>query len=151
EKQDLSPEEVSAAAQALAGTAASEEEKKAFLRALADKGETAGEIAAFARAFREVAVDAGVTAWAPRAIDVVGTGGDHARGFNISSVVVLTLASAGVPVMKHGNRGITSQCGSADLLAGLGVDLQAPAEQQRRALDQLGFVFFFAPAYHPAF
>jgi anthranilate phosphoribosyltransferase len=81
----------------------------------------------------------------------VGTGGDHAGGFNISSVVVLVLASAGVTVMKHGNRGITSKCGSADLLAALGVSLEAPPEKLRRALDELGFVFFFAPAYHPAF
>ena len=81
------------------------------------------EVAAFAAAFRGRAVDPGVGAWASRAIDIVGTGGDHAGGFNISSVVVLVLASAGVVVMKHGNRGITSRCGSADLLAAFGVDL----------------------------
>ena len=60
-------------------------------------------------------------------------------------------ASAGVTVMKHGNRGITSKCGSADVLAALGVNLEAPPEKLRRALDELGFVFFFAPAYHPTF
>lgn len=81
----------------------------------------------------------------------LGRGGDHSGGFNISSLVVLVLASAGVTVMKHGNRGITSKCGSADLLAGLGVDLEAGPEKVRRALDELGFAFFFAPAYHPAF
>src|SRR5690606_36124599 len=59
--------------------------------------------------------------------------------------------SAGVTVMKHGNRGITSKCGSADLLAALGVKLDASPEQLRRALDELGFVFFFAPGFHPAF
>jgi anthranilate phosphoribosyltransferase len=74
-----------------------------------------------------------------------------AGGFNISSMVVLTLACAGVTVMKHGNRGITSKCGSADLLADLGVDLEATPEKVRGALDQLGYAFFFAPAYHPAF
>ncbi len=147
----LTAVEVEAVAQVLAGTADSDEAKGAFLSALAAKGETAAEIAAFAVAFRTRAVDPGVQAWAARAIDIVGTGGDHAGGFNISSLVVLTLASAGVTVMKHGNRGITSKCGSADLLAGLGVNLDAPPEKLRRALDELGYVFFFAPSYHPAF
>jgi anthranilate phosphoribosyltransferase len=81
----------------------------------------------------------------------VGRGGDHAGGFNISSLVVLVLASLGVTVMKHGNRGITSKCGSADLLSALGVNLDATPEKLRRALEELGFVFFFAPAYHPTF
>jgi anthranilate phosphoribosyltransferase len=92
-----------------------------------------------------------VQVWAPQAIDVVGTGGDHAGGFNISSLVVLTLASAGVPAMKHGNRGITSKCGSADLLAALGVDLAAPPEKLQKAMGELGYVFFFAPGFHPTF
>lgn len=148
---DLTPAQVEAAAAALAGTAEPDEAKGDFLTALAKKGETPGEVAAFAVAFRERAVNPGVEAWAPRAIDIVGTGGDHAGGFNISSVVVLVLASAGVVVMKHGNRGITSRCGSADLLAALGVNLEASPEKVRQALDELGFAFFFAPAYHPTF
>lgn len=147
----LTPTQVETAASALAATAETEEAKGDFLTALARKGETAEEVAAFATAFRSRAVDPGVAVWSPRAIDIVGTGGDHAGGFNISSLVVLTLASAGVVVMKHGNRGITSKCGSADLLAGLGVNLEAPPEKLRRALDELGYVFFFAPAYHPTF
>lgn len=148
---ELSPEQVEHAAAALASGEAPDEAKVDFLSALATKGETPGEIAAFATAFRRRAIDPGVGAWAPRAIDIVGTGGDHAGGFNVSSLVVLVLACAGVPVMKHGNRGITSKCGSADLLAALGVDLEAPPEKLHRALDELGFVFFFAPAYHPTF
>ena len=148
---DLAPTEVEAAAAALAAVEVADEAKAEFLTALAAKGESAAEVAAFAEAFRTRAVDPGVEAWAPRAIDIVGTGGDHAGGFNISSLVVLVLASAGVTVMKHGNRGITSKCGSADLLAALGVDLAAPPEKIRRALDELGFAFFFAPGYHPAF
>ena len=148
---DLAPAEVERAAAALAATEESDEMKAAFLSALATKGETPVEVAAFAAAFRARALNPGVEAWAPRAIDIVGTGGDHAGGFNISSLVVLVLASAGVTVMKHGNRGITSKCGSADLLAALGVNLEAPPDQLRRALDELGFTFFFAPAYHPAF
>lgn len=147
----LAPAEAALAAAALAAADDTDEAKGEFLTAFARKGETPEELAAFANAFRARAVNPGVEAWSARAIDIVGTGGDHSGGFNISSLVVLVLASAGVVVMKHGNRGITSKCGSADLLAGLGVNLEAPPAQLRRALDELGFVFFFAPAYHPAF
>lgn len=148
---DLTADEVELAATALAASEVPDDAKVEFLSALAKKGEKPGEIAAFALAFRRRAIDPGVDAWAPRAIDIVGTGGDHAGGFNVSSLVVLVLACAGVPVMKHGNRGITSKCGSADLLSALGVDLEAEPAKLRRALDELGFVFFFAPAYHPTF
>lgn len=139
------------AAAALASADIPDDEKMAFLAALARKGETPTELAAFAAYFRTQALDPGVEEWAPRAIDVVGTGGDHAGGFNISSLVTLVLASAGVVVMKHGNRGITSKCGSADLLAALGVDLEASPGKLRGALRELGYCFFFAPAHHPAF
>lgn len=148
---ELLPAEVDLAAAALAEEGVPEAEKVDFLAALSSKGETAAEVAAFARNFRARAIDPGVAAWAGGAIDIVGTGGDHAGGFNISSMVVLVLASAGVPVMKHGNRGITSKCGSADLLSALGVKLDASPETLRLALDELGYVFFFAPGYHPAF
>jgi len=150
-RQDLTPVEVEVAASALAAGEIGDDVKADFLTALSAKGESAEELAAFARAFRARAIDPGVGEWSTRAVDIVGTGGDHAGGFNISSLVVLVLASAGVPVMKHGNRGITSKCGSADLLAGLGVDLAASPEKLRRALTELGYVFFFAPNYHPAF
>jgi anthranilate phosphoribosyltransferase len=149
--QELTPAQVEAASVILAAVEAADDEKAAFLTALSAKGESAEEVAAFARAFRARAIDPGVGEWSARALDIVGTGGDHAGGFNISSLVVLVLACAGVTVMKHGNRGITSKCGSADLLAALGVDLAAPPEKLRRALVELGFVFFFAPNYHPAF
>jgi anthranilate phosphoribosyltransferase len=148
---ELSSPEIEAAAGALADAAVVDSDKADFLRALADKGETAAELAAFATAFRARALDPGVADIAPRAIDIVGTGGDHTGAFNISSLVVLTLSCAGVPVMKHGNRGITSKCGSADLLAGLGFKIDAPPAKLRAALAELGYVFFFAPAFHPAF
>jgi anthranilate phosphoribosyltransferase len=148
---ELTPMEVESAAAALAGAAESDAAKGEFLSALAQRGETVAEVAAFAVAFRERAINPGVEAWAARAIDIVGTGGDHAGGFNISSLVVLVLACAGVTAMKHGNRGITSKCGSADLFSALGVNIEAPPATLRRALDELGFVFFFAPAYHPTF
>ena len=150
-RQELSPAEVQEAATILATPGESDEAKAAFLTALAQKGETPAEIAGFALAFRALAINPGVESLAPRAIDIVGTGGDLAGGFNISSMVVLVVASAGVPVMKHGNRGITSKSGSADLLSGLGVELAASPEKSRRALEQLGYAFYFAPNYHPAF
>lgn len=149
--QDLTPAEAAGAAGDLASADVPDSDKEAFLESLAAKGESPAEIAAFAAAFRDKAVNPEVGEWAGRAIDVVGTGGDHAGGFNISSLVTLVLASSGVIVMKHGNRGITSKCGSADLLAALGVDIEATPARSRQALEQLGFCFFFAPAYHPAF
>jgi anthranilate phosphoribosyltransferase len=150
-RNDLSNAEVQVAVALLSSTTENDENKAAFLTALSAKGETPGELAGFASAFRTLAINPGVEAWASQAIDVVGTGGDHSGGFNISSLVVLVLASAGVPVMKHGNRGITSKSGSADLLAALGVDIGASAEKSRQALSELGYAFFFAPNYHPAF
>jgi anthranilate phosphoribosyltransferase len=147
----LTPGEIHDAALALAAEAPSDDVKAAFLSALSSKGETSGELAGFARAFRELARDPGLAEWAPRAVDIVGTGGDHAGGFNVSSMVALVVACAGIPVMKHGNRGITSKCGSADLFAALGVDLDAPPEKLGRAMSALGFVFLFAPNWHPAF
>jgi anthranilate phosphoribosyltransferase len=148
---NLTPDEVTGAAAALAAEADSEDVKASFLSALAAKGETAAEVAAFARAIGALALNPGMAPWADRAVDIVGTGGDHAGGFNVSTMATLVVASAGVPVMKHGNRGITSKCGSADLFAALGVDLDAPAEKQGRAMAELGYAFFFAPAWHPAF
>ncbi len=148
---DLSTAQVEFAAGALAASSVENDTKATFLSALGSKGESPAEIAAFAQSFRRRAIDPGVSKWADTAIDIVGTGGDHAGGFNVSSMVVLVLACAGVPVMKHGNRGVTSKCGSADLLAALGVDLEASPEKLQRALGELGFVFIFAPAYHPTF
>ncbi len=151
EGRELSVAEIEVASASLAEPAVPDETKAAFLRALSDKGETAAEVAAFATAFRQRALDPGVGDLAASAIDIVGTGGDHTGAFNISSLVVLTLACAGVPVMKHGNRGITSKCGSADLLGGLGFRVDASPDKLRAALRELGYVFYFAPSFHPAF
>ena len=148
---ELTTAEVGAAVKALASADVGDAPKEAFLLALARKGETPAEVAGFALGFRRLAIDPGVGAWSARAVDIVGTGGDHAGGFNVSSLVTLVLACAGVPVMKHGNRGITSKCGSADLFAALGYRLDAPPELLRKGLEELGFIFFFAPAWHPAF
>lgn len=151
EGRELTGPEVAAAAAALAGEHAPDDAKAGFLSALSRKGETSGEIAALAAAFRALAVDPGLGDWSGRAVDIVGTGGDHAGGFNVSSMVTLVVACAGVPVMKHGNRGVTSKCGSADLFSSLGVSLDASPAKLREAMATLGYVFFFAPSWHPAF
>jgi anthranilate phosphoribosyltransferase len=138
-------------AKALADPGVPAVDKEAFLEALNKRGETAGEIAAFARTFRNLSRDPGLDQWAPQAIDVCGTGGDKSGTFNVSTTVGFILAAAGVPVIKHGNRSITSKSGSADLLEVLGIPLDADAETLKRSMDALNFVFLFAPGYHPAF
>lgn len=147
----LSRSEASSAAAALVDAAVGDEERAEFLRALAVKGETAAEIEGFASEFRGRATDPGLQDWAPRAIDVVGTGGDHAGTFNVSTAAVFVVAAAGVPVIKHGNRSVTSSCGTADLLAAAGLPLEQDSAGHARALAELGFTFLFAPAFHPAF
>lgn len=148
---DLSPAQVTEAVAALIAPEVSAAQKESFLSALATKGEKPAEVAAFAAEFREFARDPGVSQWSAEAIDIVGTGGDHAGSFNISTATSFVLAAAGVKVMKHGNRSITSKCGSADLIAAIGVPLDAPLERMQRSLAELNFCFFFAPAFHPAF
>jgi len=151
EGRDLDPGEAGEAARALASEDDDADAKRAFLVALADKGETAEEIAGLAGAFRELAVDPGVEAWRDRAIDVCGTGGDGAQTFNISTAVAFLLAAMEVPVFKHGNRSVSSRCGSADLIEALGIPLEMSPEDCRASLEALNFCFFFAPAHHPAF
>src|SRR5689334_11990259 len=128
--------------------------KADFLCHLALKGETVGEISAFAQALRERAVQPPLdAAWrnAHEILDVCGTGGDRLNTFNISTTVAVVCAAAGVPVAKHGNRAITSQAGSADVLEALGIKIDLPPAEAARSLRERNFAFFFAPNYHPAF
>ena len=118
-----------------------------FLVALRAKGETPDEIAGFAQGMREKMVPVPLSV---DAIDMCGTGGDAKGTFNISTAAAFVVAGGGVPVAKHGNRSITSQSGSADVLEALGVDLQMPPEKVGQAVDQIGIGFMFAPALHPA-
>ena len=140
-----------AAARLLSDPGLSDDDKVAYLLALADAGETAEVVAAFADTYRAMARAIDLGDLPARAIDLVGTGGDRSGSFNLSSAAALVVAALGVPVMKHGNRSITSKSGSADFLAALGVDLEASDDRLRLALREANFCFFFAPAFHPAF
>ncbi len=120
----------------------------AFLTALRMRGETVEEIAGAAEALRARVVR--FPAAFPGAIDTCGTGGDASGTLNISTLAALVAAGAGAKVAKHGNRAVSSRCGSADLLAALGIKVDASPETSARALSRAGFAFLFAPAYHPA-
>ena len=120
----------------------------AYLAALRAKGETVAEITGFARAMRQHA-----TAVQPSRrplVDTCGTGGDGAHTFNISTTAAFVVAGAGVAVAKHGNRSVSSRCGSADVLRALGVNLDIGPEDVARCIDEVGFGFLFAPKLHPA-
>ncbi len=127
--------------------------KAEFLSRLANKGETVGEISAFARELRDKSIRPPLDAEtrAREILDVCGTGGDRLNTFNISTTVALVCAAAGIAVAKHGNRAITSQAGSADVLEALGVRIDLPPAEAARSLRERNFAFFFAPDYHPAF
>jgi anthranilate phosphoribosyltransferase len=127
--------------------------KADFLAALAQKGETTEEIAAFARELRELSIVPPIDAEtrSREILDVCGTGGDRLNTFNISSTVALVVAAAGVTVAKHGNRAVTSQSGSADVLEALGIRIDLSPDEAAWSLREHGFAFFFAQKYHPAF
>jgi len=148
---DLSPAEATASALAMVDAGISDAEKEAFLLALSRKGETAAEVTGFAQTYRDLARRVDFGTWPARGIDIVGTGGDRSGSFNISSASSLIVAAAGVPVLKHGNRSVTSKSGSADFLAGLGVTLEATDAQLLKAMSEAGFCYLYAPAFHPAF
>jgi anthranilate phosphoribosyltransferase len=152
-RQPLSDAQVIEAVEALVDEAVPAATKADFLTHLARKGETVGEIAAFARALRERALAPPLDpeTRAGEILDVCGTGGDRAGTFNVSTCVALICAAAGVPVAKHGNRAVTSQAGSADVLEALGVRIELSPAEAARSLREHRFAFFFAPQFHPAF
>ena len=116
-----------------------------FLTALRMKGESIEEITGCAAAMRECCTKLPHN---KEVLDIVGTGGDEAFTFNISTVSAFVIAAAGVPVAKHGNRSVSSKCGAADVLEALGVRLDLSAEQSAQVLEQTGMCFMFAPGYH---
>jgi anthranilate phosphoribosyltransferase len=152
-RENLTDEQVALAVDQLLEAGVTDELKADFLCALARKAESAAEIAAFARELRARAVAPPIDAQtrAGTILDVCGTGGDRMNTFNISTTVALICAAAGVAVAKHGNRAVTSQSGSADVLEALGIKIELSPEEAARRLREHRFAFFFAPHYHPAF
>jgi anthranilate synthase/phosphoribosyltransferase len=128
---------------------ATEAQIGAYLMALRMKGETQDEITGSARAMRANAVHVPTNVNGDL-LDTCGTGGDKSGTFNVSTTVAFVVAGAGLPVAKHGNRAATSQCGSADVLAELGVSLDLTPEQAGQCIDEIGIGFLFAPMLHPA-
>lgn len=124
------------------------EQLAALLVLLRARGETPEQLAAIAETLLEKAIPVDIP---PGATSLVGTGGDHAGTFNISTAASLLVAACGVPVAKSGNRSVTSQCGSADVLEALGIPLDLGPDQAARCIRERGFVFLFAIVYHPAF
>ena len=118
-----------------------------FVTALRLKGETVEEIAGMARVMREKALPVKVSG---ALVDTCGTGGDGSKTFNISTTAAFVVAGAGLKVAKHGNRGMSSGCGSADVLDALGVKIDIGAPEVERCLEDIGIGFMFAPTFHPA-
>ena len=158
-RQSLSRAEArEAMAEVLAGSC-TDAQIAAFLVALHMKGETVEEIVGFAEAIRAAAIPLEVVRNSTvdvsgterdALVDTCGTGGDASGTFNISTATALVVAGAGVRVAKHGNRSVTSKCGSADVMEALGVDINLPPTQIATCLDKVGIAFLFAPAMHSA-
>ena len=147
-RDDLTEEQAAAAMEQVMAGDATPAQIAGLLVGLAMKGERPAEIVGLARTMRAHAV----ALPRPRAacFDTCGTGGDRSHTFNVSSLAAVVVAACGVEVAKHGNRSVSSRCGSADLFEALGVNLAAPPAAVERGLDEAGIAFFFAPAFHPS-
>ena len=119
-----------------------------ILTALIMKGETSDEIIGFSRGMKERALK--INADSRSLIDVCGTGADNSNSFNISTLTSFVLAGAGLKVVKHGNRSISSKCGSADLITALGIRIELNQDEVLHSLNETNFAFLFAPAFHPS-
>jgi anthranilate phosphoribosyltransferase len=148
EDEDLDESEAYKAMEAIMSGRALPVQIGSFLTALKVKGECVAEIAGCARAMRSVALTIGP--FEGPVVDTCGTGGDRKGTFNISTVSAFVAAGDGAKVAKHGNRSVTSRCGSADLLEGLGIAVDAPPELVERSVEEVGIGFLFAPSFHPA-
>ncbi len=149
----LTAEEIRAAAQELLSTTVADEPKADFLRAWATRGETAEELATLAETFLPLAQNPGVRGtWNGKPLlDCCGTGGGGLNLVNFSTCLMFVLAAIGIPVVKHGNRGVTKRSGSADVLEALGIRIDLPPGEVPRCLYEIGCAFFFAPGYHTSF
>ncbi|HHS13614.1 MAG TPA: anthranilate phosphoribosyltransferase [bacterium] len=144
----LSHQEAYSAASEMMSGAATDAQIAALLMAMKMKGESVEEISGFAHVMRDHALK--VVCASDRVVDTCGTGGDHTNTFNVSTLSALVAAGAGCPVAKHGNRSVSSRCGSADLFEALGVSIKSTPETAARSIDQTGIGFLFAPAHHAA-
>lgn len=150
---ELSEREVRVVVELLLDETICNDKKADLLRNLTKKGETAAEITYFVQACLERAVDPKLDdlEFAGPTIDVCGTGGDKLDLFNVSTTSMFVIAAGGAVVVKHGNRGVTSKSGGADVLEALGVKLEISQETFRKCLTHAGVGFMYAPAYHPSF
>ena len=149
DRRDLAESQAAELLQGLISADVPDVMKGAVLAALRTKGETGTELRGLAMAMRALAVAVVLPDGMP-ALDTCGTGGDGSGSFNVSTAAALLVASMGVPVVKHGNRSVSSRCGSADVVESLGVALRADAAHARAQLTDHGFAFLFAPNFHPA-
>lgn len=147
-REDLSEDEAALAMAEIMDGRAQPAQIAALLIALSMKGERPAEIVGFARTMRDRAVKLSRTF--EDVVDTCGTGGDRAHTFNVSTVAALAVAACGLRVAKHGNRSVSSRCGSADVFEELGVRIDAPPEVVERTLERAGIAFLFAPAFHPS-
>ena len=147
-RQDLTAEEAAAAMDDIMEGRAQPAHIAGLLLALAMKGERPSEIVGLARTMRAKATR--LSRPFDEVFDTCGTGGDRAHTFNVSTVAALVVAACGVRVAKHGNRSVSSRCGSADLFEALGVNVAAPPPAVERCLAEAGIAFFFAPTFHPS-
>ena len=147
-RETLSQEQAEAAMHLMMQGQAEPEHAAGLLMGLRTRGETLDELVGFTRVMRQYAVP--VACDDPHAIDLCGTGGDNSGTFNISTAASFVCAGAGVTVAKHGNRSVSSKCGSADVLAALGVNIELHKDGVERCLGEAGIAFIFAPFFHPA-
>jgi anthranilate phosphoribosyltransferase len=147
-REDLSSDEASAAMDEIMDGRAQPAQIAGFLVALGMKGERPGEIVGLARTMRARVTRLSKTY--PSVFDTCGTGGDRAHTFNVSTIAALVVAACGQAVAKHGNRSVSSRCGSADLFEALGVHITAPPAIVEQCLEEAGIAFFFAPTFHPS-
>ncbi|MEX2368372.1 MAG: anthranilate phosphoribosyltransferase [Balneolaceae bacterium] len=148
EGRDLSNEEAHFALDKIVCGEVSNEEAAAFLFGMRQKGETPGELTEFVKVMRKAAVPVNVRT--EGAIDLCGTGGDRSGTFNISTAAMFVVAGTGIPVLKHGNRSVSSKCGSADVLETLGVVVDLEKKGVEDTFTETGLAFMFAPNFHPA-
>lgn len=145
---DLTPDEAAGALQQIVAGNVSNEEVAAFLFGMRAKGESVNELTSFVRVMRNASVTVDVDT--DSAVDLCGTGGDSSGTFNISTAAMFVVAGAGVPVLKHGNRSVSSKCGSADVLEELGVVADLGKEGVETVFNDTGMAFMYAPNFHPA-